>query len=168
VASKYALVDKLVLYVNEVRYVAQLTAIVTATAILLGGLVVLLLFSASSSFIIEYGFIAAMDVMLFLFGLFIVIAVKILATSPRDSSYRPYRLIAYSSYAVYLFHLPVLLTLGYTLMYLLKAPVPEINIVLILLGLPVLFVVGLLQTLQDEAASKIKSRGRAKRSLQVT
>jgi hypothetical protein len=53
--------------------------------------------------------------------------------------------------------------------YLLKAPVPEINIVLILLGLPVLFVVGyLLQTLQDEAASKIKSRGRAKRSLQVT
>jgi peptidoglycan/LPS O-acetylase OafA/YrhL len=167
-ASKYSLVDKLVLYVNEVRHVARLTTIVTATAIPTVALVFLLFLSPSSSFMIANSYIAVVDVLLFLFGLFVVSGVKILATSPRDSSYRPYRLIAYSSYAIYLFHLPVLLMLGFALIYGLKLPVLQTNIVLILLGLPVVFVVGyLMQKLQDEAASKIKSRGRAKQALET-
>lgn len=165
-ASKYALVDKLVRHVNEVRYTARLATGVMAAAVLCVGVGGLLFFLPSIGSNLLPGvllrtirYIAFANVLLFLFSLFAVTGVKMLATSPSDSSYRVYRLIAYSSYSVYLFHFPILLMLGFALMYGLTLTRLQINVAIILLGLPCMFVVCyLIQTLQDVAVKRVMSR----------
>ena len=165
-ASKYALVDKFILHVSEVSYIAQLTTSTTAAGIQVAGLGALLFFFSSprgeaASLVL----VAAVNALLMLFSFFLVAGVKILATNPRDSSYRLYRLIAYSSYAVYLFHLPLLLMLGFALTYVLNLTVLQTNAVLIFIGVPSMFVVCyLIQALQDVTMKRIVSQRRTKRS----
>lgn len=160
------MVDKFILHVSEVSYIARLTTSATAAGIQIAGLGVLLFFfSSPRGEAASLGLVAAVNALLLLFSFFFVAGVKILATSQRDSSYRLYRLIAYSSYAIYLFHLPLLLMLGFALTYVLHLTVLQTNAVLIFIGVPSVFVVCyMIQALQDITTKRIVSQRRAKRS----
>jgi peptidoglycan/LPS O-acetylase OafA/YrhL len=95
----------------------------------------------------------------FLFSLFAIAVIRAVLTTPDGAPHRLYRLVAYSTYTIYLFQLPILVGLGFVLTYALYLTAIQTDLILIVVGVPGLFITCyLLQSLQDTVLKRIKTR----------